>query len=88
MNWKRSGRKCSWGEGEAQCYPTGMAEKKGFKSDFVQFVPVFTVEGTWWGLTVLIASIFEAEMVSVDLCIADSLYGLGGAFSSVLVLCV
>jgi hypothetical protein len=54
------------GKGEAQCYPAGMAEKKGFKSDFVQFVPVFTVEDERWGLTVLIVSMFEAETVSVN----------------------
>lgn len=45
MNLKINGKNGNGEEGgrRAHCYPTGMTEKKGFESDFVQFVPVFAV---------------------------------------------
>jgi hypothetical protein len=54
------------GKGGAGCYPTGMIKKKGFESDFVQFVTIFTVEDVRGSLSVLIASMFDAGIVSVD----------------------
>lgn len=54
------------GKSGTGCYPTGMTEKKDLESAFDQFIPSFIVEDVRGSLILLIASMFEAGMVSVD----------------------